>query len=178
MPWIRPVELQVGDESGHQHDVPVAAPGDLISDLQAVADRVVDRLVPAHGCRRDLAYFTDEPVAAAVHRTDEPLRLPVIADRLTGLLDPAGDRRLADEAAAPDAVHQLFLGHHPVAVVHQERQHLEDLRLDPDPLTGAPQLDPREVELQILEGDNHSLTLAVSGAQRQAAASCGTPRCG
>ena len=41
MPRIGPVELQMRDEPGHEHDVPVAMPGDLIGDLQAVADRVV-----------------------------------------------------------------------------------------------------------------------------------------
>jgi hypothetical protein len=161
MPRIRPVELQVGDKLGHQHNVPIAAPGHLVGDLQAIADRVVDRLVPAHGRRHNVADRSDEPVTAAMHGPDEPLRLPVIADRLAGLLDPAGDRRLADEPAAPDAVHQLFLRHHPIAMVHQVREHLEDLPLDPDPLTRTPQLDPRQIKLQILEGDNHNLTLAL-----------------
>jgi hypothetical protein len=32
-------------------------------------------------------------------------------------------------------VHQLFLGYHRIAVVHQIREHLEDLRLDPDSFT-------------------------------------------
>ena len=137
MPWFGPVELEVGDESGHQHDVPAAATADLVRDLQAVADRVADRLMPGRGAGR-LAGRSDEPVATAVHGTDEPLGVPVVADRLAGLLDPAGDRRLADEPPAPDVVHQLFLGHHPFAVIHQIREHLEDLRLDRDPYTGAP----------------------------------------
>ena len=45
--WVGPVELQVRNEPGHQHDVPIAAPGDLVRDLQAIADRVVDRLISA-----------------------------------------------------------------------------------------------------------------------------------
>ena len=166
VPRIGPVELQVGDEPGHQHDVPLAAPGDLVRDLQAVADRVVDRLVPGRGRRPGLAGRSDEPVAAAVHGPDEPLGLPVVADRLAGLLDPAGDRGLADEPPTPDVVHQLFLGHHPVAVVHQVGEHLEDLRLDRHPYAGAPQLDLREVELQVLEGDDHSSTLTRHDAAR------------
>ena len=141
-------------------------PGDLIGDLQAVADRVVDRRVPRRGRLRELADRSDEPVAVAVHRTDEALGLPVVADRLSHLLDPAGHRALADEPPAPDAVHQLLLGHHPVAVVDQVREDFEDLPLDPHPDTGAPQLDPRQIKLEIVEYDNHSSTLAVAVSDR------------
>jgi hypothetical protein len=41
----------------------------------------------------------------------------------------------------PQTFHQLFLGHHPVAVVHQVREHLEDLRLHRHPDARSPQLD-------------------------------------
>src|SRR5262245_34047848 len=121
----------------------------------------MDRLVPGRRRRPRLAGRSDEPVAATVHGTDEPLGLTVVADCLASLLDPAGDRRLADEPPAPDLVHQLFLGHHPVAVVHQVREYLEDLRLDRHPNTGAPQLDPRQVKLQVLEPNNHTWTVAL-----------------
>jgi hypothetical protein len=164
MPRIGPVKLEVGNETGHQHNVPVPAPGHLESDLQAVADRVMHRLIPKRRRRPHPTDHSDEPVATAVYRADQPLGLPIVAHRLPGLLDPAGNRRLADEPAAPDVVHQLILGHHPVAVANQVRQHLEDLRFDPDPDTRAPQLDLRQIKLHILEGDNHSLTLTAEKA--------------
>jgi hypothetical protein len=33
MPWIGPIQLHVGDEPGHEHNVLVAASGDLVRDL-------------------------------------------------------------------------------------------------------------------------------------------------
>jgi hypothetical protein len=143
MPGLGPVDVEVRNESGYQQDVAPAAARDLVRDLQSVADRVGDRVVPGRGRRPRLVGRSDEPVAAAVHRPDEPLDLPVVADRLASLFDPAGHRRLADEPPAPDPVHQLFFGHHPIAVVYQVREHIEDLRLDRHPDSGAPQLDSR-----------------------------------
>ena len=51
VPRVGPVELEVGDEPRDQHDVAVAATGDLVGDLQAVADGVVD-LAGANRSRR------------------------------------------------------------------------------------------------------------------------------
>jgi hypothetical protein len=77
----------------------------------------------------------------AMYGPDQPLGLTVVADRLAGLLDPAGDRGFADEPAAPHVVHQLFFWHHSVPVVHEVGEHLEHLRLDRDAHTGPSQLD-------------------------------------
>ena len=140
--------------------------GDLISDLKAVTDRVVDRRVPRRGRLGELADRSDEPVTAAVHRTDEALCLPIVGHSLAHLLDPAGHRAFSDEPPAPDAVHQLLLGPHPVAVVDQVREDFKNLPLDPHPDTGAPQLDPRQIKLEIVEYDNHSSTLAVAVSDR------------
>ena len=74
----------------------------------------------------------DEAVAAAVHGADDPLGGAVVADGLAGGLDPAGERRLADEPVAPHLVEQLGLGHHPVAVRDEVGEHVEHLRLDVD----------------------------------------------
>ena len=49
VPRVGPVQLQVRDEAGDQHDVQIAAAGDLVGDVQAVADGVADRL---HSSRR------------------------------------------------------------------------------------------------------------------------------
>ena len=121
------------------------APGDLVRDLQAIAYRVVDRLMPGRGYWHGLASRSDEPVSAAVHGPDEPLGLSVVADRLACLLDPAGDRGFADEPPAPDVVHQLYLGHYPVPMVHKVGEHLENLRLHRHAQAGPPQLDLSEV---------------------------------
>jgi hypothetical protein len=92
-----------------------------------------------------------------VDRADHPLRLPVVADRAPHLLDPAGDRRLRDEPAAPDRVHQLFLRHDPVPMRHQVGQHVERLRLERHRLPVAAQLVQGGVELESVgEGEHHA----------------------
>lgn len=86
---------------------------------------------------------------------DEALGVTVVANGPPDLLDPAGDGGLADEPATPDAVHQFFLGHQPVAVFDEIGEHLEGLRLHRDPLAGAAQFEDGEVELQFIEADDH-----------------------
>ena len=70
-----------------------------------------------------------ELVAAAVDGADHPLGPAVVADRPAGRLDPAGQRRVGHEAAAPDLVQQLGPGDDPVAVADQVGEDLEHLRL-------------------------------------------------
>jgi hypothetical protein len=71
----------------------------------------------------------DELVAVTVHGPHHGLASTVIPDGLTDLLDPAGDRRLADEPAAPDLIHQLLFRHHAVMVLDEVDEHAECLRL-------------------------------------------------
>ena len=69
----------------------------------------------------------DEPEAAAVHRLDDRLPLAVVAERTAGVLDPGRERGLGHEPVAPDAVEQFLLGDHPVAMLDEEAEHVEDL---------------------------------------------------
>ena len=55
--------------------------------------------------------FAHEAEAPAVDGADQALIAPVVADRLTGGLDPARERGLGHEAIAPDLVEQLGLRH-------------------------------------------------------------------
>ena len=50
-------------------------------------------------------------------------------------------------------------------MIDQVRENLENLALDPDPHTGAPQLNPGKIELEIVEEDNHDSTLALWAAR-------------
>jgi hypothetical protein len=43
VPRVPPVELEMGQEPRNQDDVAVTCPGDLVSDVQTVADGVADR---------------------------------------------------------------------------------------------------------------------------------------
>jgi hypothetical protein len=65
-----------------------------------------------------------------VHGSDGGLLAAVVPDRAPGGLDPADQRRLADEATAPDLVEQLGLGDHPVPVADQVDQDVEHLGLE------------------------------------------------
>jgi hypothetical protein len=86
-----------------------------------------------------------------VHRADAALHLAVVAERLPGRLDTAGQRRLRDEAIPPHLVEQLLLGHDAVAVTHQMHEHVEHLRLDLHRLARPAQLEHIGVELAVLE---------------------------
>ena len=58
-------------------------------------------------------------------------------------------------------------------MVDQVREHLEDLWFDRNAYPSASQLDPQQIKLQLLEGDNHRLTVvlvATRGGARQARA--------
>ena len=106
---------------------------------------------PRAGCALP-AQRRHEPVAAAVQRLDDSLLLPVVADGSPGRLDAGRERRLADEAVAPDVVEQLVLGDDAVAVLDQVGEHAEHLRLDRHRRAGATQLEQVGVEVESSEG--------------------------
>ena len=93
----------------------------------------------------------DELVAAAADGPDVALGLAVVAERVPRRLDPAGQGRLADEAAAPHRVEQLFLGDEAVVVAHQLGHHVEDLGFDPDHVAVAAQLVAGGVQHEVVE---------------------------
>ncbi len=60
-------------------------------------------------------------------------------------------RRFADEAVAPHVVEQLVLGHHTIAMGDEVDEHVEHLTFDVDRLTPAAQLEPVDVDLEVIE---------------------------
>ena len=94
-------------------------------------------------------------VAAAVDGLDDVLADAVVTQHPPGGLDPAGQRRLADEAVAPDGVEQLGLGDDPRAVRDEVAQHVEDLGLHVLGLPTALEQEPVGVEDDVPERVPH-----------------------
>src|SRR5690606_14916297 len=66
----------------------------------------------------------DEPVALAVHGSDQDLVLAVVADVGAHGLDATVDRGVRDDAAAPHAVIELAASDDPVAIRDEIREEL------------------------------------------------------
>jgi hypothetical protein len=97
------------------------------------------------------------------HSPDEALRFPVVAKRPTTRLDPAGQRGLADEPAAPHRVEQLLLGDEPVVIADQLRQDVEQLRLDPNHLVVAPVWPSPPAAVGVDSGVGRGIHVPISG---------------
>ena len=74
-------------------------------------------------------HVADKAQALARDGADQPLLVAVVADRLADGIDPAGQRRFRDDAAAPDRRDQVVLADDAVAVLDQADQQVEHLRL-------------------------------------------------
>src|SRR5690606_40338674 len=74
--------------------------------------------------------LTHELVAAPSSGADEPLRVPVVADRLPSRLDPAGQCGFGDKPVSPYDVEQFFLRYDPVPFPNEHREDVKYLRLD------------------------------------------------
>jgi hypothetical protein len=109
------------------------------------------------GCPRpvDLEHVAHEAEPPPVHRADQALVTPVVADRSPGGLDAARQRRLGDEPVAPDLVEQLGLRDDPVAVPDEVVEHVHHLRLDRDPLPATLELHGIGVERHVSESHPH-----------------------
>ena len=94
-----------------------------------------------------------EVVAVPPHGPDHPLGSAVVADRLSDLLDPGGERGLGDEPVAPYLVEQLVLRHHPLGVPHQVGQQIEGLALEGSDGTVDGHLPTIEGDDDIVERD-------------------------
>jgi hypothetical protein len=92
------------------------------------------------------AHGPDEAEALARYGTDQLLVLAAVANRLARSVDPAGQGRIRDNAAAPDRGYEVVLAHDPVAVLHQVDQQVEHLRLNGNRPGAAPQLAPVRVK--------------------------------
>jgi len=120
-------------------------------ETAGVATDAVGRPSRGRAAARPLVDPADELVAASVDGTDESPGAAVIADRLPRRLDSAGQRRLGDEAIAPDRVQQLALGHDTVSLPNEHGEHVEHLRLDWLDLATAPKLVSVEIEFAAVE---------------------------
>ncbi len=151
--------------AGDEHDGATAprAPGIEGGDQRGqLAAPLQQRRPVAGGGRRRLVVGSPhdrghEPVPPPVGGADHLLGTPVVAHRPAGVLDAGGEGRLGDEPGTPHRVEQLVLGHHPAGVLDQEPQHVEDLGLHTDHVTGqvATELERAGVELELGEGVDH-----------------------
>ena len=71
-------------------------------------------------------------------------------------IDAAGERRLGNNSPFPDGVEQIILADHPITVVDQVDEQIEDLRSDIDQLGAAPQLAAIHVDRIFTELKWHS----------------------
>jgi hypothetical protein len=106
-----------------------------------------------------LSQRRDEPVSTSVGGADEPLAASVVPDRLTCRLDPAGERRLAHEAIAPDGVEQLLFGHDPVPFPDQHGEEVEHLWLNRTAAPSPAQLEPVEIKFAVAEHEDQESSL-------------------
>src|SRR5262249_33913981 len=131
---VLPVDLEMRHEPRNQHDVDGTRTGDLVRNVDGAAARVPDVAVRGRAGRVGSAVVdhnrSDEAVAAPVRGTDDARGAAVVADSLARRFDAAGERRLADEAIAPNVVEELFLRHDPIALLDQVAEHVEHLRFD------------------------------------------------
>ncbi|MEY9551531.1 hypothetical protein ABIF67_005596 [Bradyrhizobium japonicum] len=106
----------------------------------------------------------DETKALARDGTDQRLVRAAVADRLARCVDPAGQGGFGDAAPVPDLVDQLILADHPVTVLHEVDDEVEDLRLHGHGNLLAAQLAPVGVEKVVPEHKLHveNSTLAMT----------------
>src|SRR5262249_47595261 len=71
-----------------------------------------------------------EAEAAAMERADYLLVTPAVVDRLSRCLDPAAEGRFRHDAPLPDRLVKLVLRNGPLAVLDENTQEVENLRLD------------------------------------------------
>jgi hypothetical protein len=65
-----------------------------------------------------LPYRADKTDALADDCADQPLPVASVADRVTGGVDPAEQRRFRHDPPAPDRSQQIVLADDPIAVAH------------------------------------------------------------
>src|SRR5580704_6645425 len=96
-----------------------------------------------------------EAEALTMDRLDELLGLAVIAENLARRLDPAGHRRLRDDAPIPHLLDDLVLGYQTLTVVYQQGEQCEHLRLDGADLAVRTKLHLGRIQLERTESINH-----------------------
>jgi hypothetical protein len=82
---------------------------------------------------------------------DQGLRLAAVADGAPRRGDPAVERRIGDDPAAPHRRQEIVLADDALAVLQQINENVEDLRLQGDVLAATPQLATGGVEHMVAE---------------------------
>jgi hypothetical protein len=102
---------------------------------------------PVHG--------TDEANSLAWNGADEPLFLAVVADRVSGGVDPAIQRRVRDDTPTPHQRNEIIPADHAIAVFQQVDQQVENLRLHRHQFAAAVQFAAIDVQDVIIEVEFH-----------------------
>ena len=90
-----------------------------------------------------------------MQRLDELLRPAVVAEGLACRLHAARDRGIGHDPAVPHLFQDLVPRDQPLAVLDQQRQQSEHLRLDVHDGAGRAQLGRGEIQLELPEGVDH-----------------------
>src|SRR5262245_51789938 len=98
-------------------------------------------------------HVAHEPVALARDRTNQPLFLAAISDRLAHRVDMAGQGGFRDDPSTPYRIDQVVLADNARAVLQQIRQQVEDLRPDRNRLGSTGELPPIRIEHVYVEGE-------------------------
>ena len=144
-----------------------AAACHLVGDVQPVAERVAHRRLRLGREARpvglrlcgwsraalvadigDGSDGTDVAIAPPVHRLDQALGRPVVAERPSDLLDAGGHSGLADETTAPDRCPSALPWRPTGRDADKVHEYVEGLRFEGHAPVGAAELEQRLVQLQ------------------------------
>ena len=115
-----------------------------------------DRWSSRRCCRVPARFYdTDKADVLAWYGADQPLDFTAVADRPAHRADAASQGRFGDDPPTPYRGQQVVLADHPVAVLQEIDQEIEDLRFEGDRLCAPPLLPPVRVEHMIAEGEFH-----------------------
>src|SRR5216683_1096447 len=103
--------------------------------------------VPVHGANKAKALPRNGP--------DQLLILAVIADRVSGGVDAAVERRVGYDPAAPYQLNEIIPADDVVAMLQQMNQQVEHLRLHGNQLAATAQLAKGGIENMIVEVKFH-----------------------
>src|SRR5262245_55057327 len=98
-------------------------------------------------------HIADEAETALIDRTDRRLVIAAVAKGAPRRLDAGAERRIRDDPPLPNGGDQLVLAHHPVAMLDEVNQQVEDLRLDPNGVASAKQLAARHVDFKLTKAE-------------------------
>ena len=98
----------------------------------------------------------DETNPLARNGADQPLILAVVADRVSGGVDAAVERRVRDDPSAPHQCNEIVPADDVIAVFQQVNEQVEYLRLHRDQLAAAAQFAKIGVENVIIEVEFHA----------------------